>query len=93
MQAREVMAKHRGKWTANGKSATRAYRSLEVACRMLGIPTPPIAKRPPSNEQPYQYQAQESQVEGPTAQGDFVANTREQDIEANDVLRPKRRRK
>lgn len=43
-ECREVMLKHRGKWTANGRRANFAFRSLEVACRNLEIPTPPLKR-------------------------------------------------
>jgi len=94
-EARDVMQAHKGKWTANGKKANQAFRALEVACRKLGIPTPPISKRPDSTEQVFRYgepQAQDTPTTQDTA-GDYIANSKTEEAPQKDVLRPKSRRK
>lgn len=77
-QAREIMLKHRGQWTANGRSANMAFRALEVACRKLGIPTPPLSKRPESVVR-YEYNAQEPMTTNDTPQDrDIIATSEKQ---------------
>lgn len=78
-QAREIMLKHRGQWTANGRSANMAFRALEVACRKLGIPTPPLAKRPESVVR-YEYNAQEQLQEEQSAQDRDIIATSEKSL-------------
>lgn len=74
-ECREIMIKHKGAWTANGRSANMAFRALEVACRKLGIHTPPLRQRPESLTAEYQYNEQ-PQPEQPTKeQSDFAATS------------------
>ena len=95
IEARKVMEEHKGKWTINGKKANQGFRALEVACRKLGIPTPPISKRPNSAPQVFDYGDTES-TDTPTTQdttGDYIANSKTEETPKQDVLRPKSRRK
>ena len=79
IQCRAIMQAHRGKWTANGRSANMAFRALEVACRKLGIPTPPLAKRPESVVR-YEYNAQEQPQEEQSAQDRDIIATSEKSL-------------
>lgn len=73
-ECRVIMLKHKGTWTANGRSANMAFRALEVACRKLGIHTPPLKQRPESVVN-YQYN-ERPQPEQPTKeQSDFTATS------------------
>jgi hypothetical protein len=88
-QARAIMQAHRGKWTANGRSVNMAFRALEVACRKLGIPTPPLAERPQSVIR-YEYNAQDAPQQDDTpGEKDIIAtseNTPKRKSRRNDAI-------
>lgn len=71
---REVMIKHKGKWTPAGRAANMAFRALEVACRKLGIDTPPLAKRPESAIV-YKYNEQAQPDKPNSATKDIIATS------------------
>lgn len=77
-QCREIMLKYKGTWTRSGKNARMSFRALEVACRKLGIPTPPLKKRPDSVIR-YEYNAQEPTTTNDTPQDrDIIATSDKQ---------------
>lgn len=73
-ECRAIMLKHKGTWTANGRSANMAFRALEVACRKLGISTPPLKQRPESVVN-YQYNEQPQSEQPAKEQSDFAATS------------------
>lgn len=74
-KARVVMQAHKGNWTKNGRKANMAFRALEVACKKVGIDTPPINKRPASMPQTFMYKPVKQEPYTVTTTGDFIAQS------------------
>lgn len=72
-ECRAIMLKHKGTWTSNGRSANMAFRALEVACRKLGIQTPPLKQRPESVVNYVYNEQDQSEVQPMEEPRDFVA--------------------
>lgn len=79
-KAREVMQAKKGTWTKHGRKANMAFRALEVACKKLGIDTPPIYKIPESTKQTFDYQPVKQQPYIVTTTGDFISQGDEASI-------------
>lgn len=89
-QAREVMQAKKGTWTKEGRATNMAFRALEVACRKLGIDTPPLHKRPDSVKHDYKYNKVEQLPTQDESTSDFIATQEEKpkrkSKKANDII-------
>lgn len=76
-ECRAIMLKHKGTWTSHGRSANMAFRALEVSCRKLGIPTPPLKQRPESVGN-YVYNEQLQSEQPQSEPREFIATSEQQ---------------